>query len=449
MRTFFPYVFLLLSLTLALPLAAQDDPGDEEASSGFGFQTTIELGAKTFNEVVDNVDTQVTYNMIAFNPDISFGKVGIGLSLTLHYLTADGFEVREEDWVPEGDKSFLDLYLPIFRYVRYAWKGDPFYAKIGTIEDGTLGNGFLMRNYSNALLLPEQRIVGLALDIDGSLFNFPYVGLETFTGNLAAFDVFGTRLFVRPLAGTSIPVVKNLQFGTTFAGDFKPEYIEEFSGTTDPDTVTMFGLDFQQPLLTGDALTLVLFGDVGFQSGGNSAGGMVGFGGRLIGFIDYGLNALFLGDNFLPFYFDATYDLYREVKYSIYSGEESIDGYTGWMGTLGFSFLENMLVFSTTLDGSFSPDDSTPDKAAMTYPHIRGTLTVAEGVLPGFFFDAYYDKRYLTSFDDLVDPENANIGANINYKTGPAVITLGYNLRYVPEDGSWETTSRLTSSISF
>ncbi len=450
MRKVLPCLLLIVSMLLVFPLAAQDSEAEED-SAGFGFRTTVELGAKTFNEMVDGEMTQVTYNMIGFNPDISFGKVGIGLAVTLHYQSADGFVIREEDWVPDGDKSFLDLYLPIFRYIRYAEKGEPFYAKIGTIEDGTLGNGFLMRNYSNALFLPEQRIVGLALDVDGALFDFPYVGLETFTGNLAAFDVFGTRIFVRPLAATSIPLLKDLQLGTTFAADFKPEYNYDFVVITDPGAVTMAGLDFKQPLLSGNALSLALFGDVGFQSGGDStnAGGMVGFGGQLIQFINYGFSLLFLGDNFLPFYFDAGYDLYREAKYSIYSGEQAIDGYSGWMANIGFSFLENSLVFSTTVDGSFSPDSSSDDKAAMTYPHLRGTLTVAEGILPGFFFDAYYDKRYLASFEDFADPENANIGANINYKTGPAVITLGYNLRYVPEDGSWETTSRLTSAISF
>lgn len=450
MQTRIPLLVLMISILLTLPLAAQEEEKKEE-DSGFGFTASIELGAKTFNETVDGVDTQVTYNMLSFTPDISFGKVGIGLDLTLHYQTTDGFEVREEDWVPDSENSFLDLYLPIFRYIRYGEKGDPLYAKIGSIEDGTLGNGFLMRNYSNTHFLPEKRIVGLAADLDGKLFHFPYVGVETFTGNLAAFDVFGTRIYARPLAGTELPLIKHLQFGTTLAADFDPEANYDFSSIADPDGVSLLGFDFQQPLLTKEALSLVFFGDLGVQTGGNEAniGSMIGFGGQLIGFINYGINALFLGDNFLPFYFDATYDLYREAKYAVYSGEAQVKGYNGWMGMLGFSFLENAIVFQTTVDGSFSPDNSTPEAGAMTYPHLRGTFTVAEGILPGFFFDAFYDKRYITDFEDFTDPSNATIGANINYKTGPAVITLGYNLRYVPEDDSWETTSRLSSSISF
>jgi hypothetical protein len=432
------YLFTMFSIILMIPFSALW--AEENDSSGFGFTTTIGLGAKTFNETVDGEITPVTYSMIRFAPDISFGKVGIGLDFTLHYK--DGFEIREEDWVPEGDRSFLDLYLPIFRYIRYGEKGDPLYGKIGSIDDGTLGNGFLMRNYSNTLFLPERRIIGLALDMDGSLFNFPYLGFETFTGNLARFDVFGFRVFARPAAATEIPIVRNLQIGSTYVADFE---------TLDSDTVSMFGVDFIQPLLGGEALSLAFFGDLAFQTGGDAtnAGGMLGFGGRLIGFINYGANLLMLGDNFLPFYFDATYDLYREAKYAVYSGQANVDGYVGWLASLGFTFLENALVFSTSVDGSFSPDGSSPETKAMTYPHLRSTLVVAEDLLPGFFFDAFYDKRAISGFDDFADPKNATIGANINYKTGPAVITLGYNLRYVPEDGSWETSSRLTSAITF
>lgn len=448
------YSVLALLVLFSLPIAAQDAEGGD--SGGFGFTTTIGLGAATFNEVDG---TQVTYNMLNFAPDISFGNFGIGLDIKLHYQTAGSFTIREEDWVPSGDKTILDLYLPIFRYIRWAQKGDPLYVKVGSIEDGTLGNGFIMRNYSNTLFLPETRIVGLAFDIDGSLFNFPYVGIETFTGNLARFDVFGTRIYVRPLSGTSLPIVKDLQIGTSFAADFfpdtvaaylvdTPEVVVPFETLPNPEAVSMLGFDFMQPLLSADAATLALFGDLGIQTGGGNAnsGGMVGFGGQLIKFINYGLNVLFLGDDFLPFYFDATYDLYREAKYRVFSGEANVPGYTGWMASLGFSFLENSLVFNASIDGSFTPDELAP---VMTYPHLRGTLTVAEGLLPGFFFDAFYDKRYITGFGDLIDPTNATIGANINYKTGPAVITLGYNLRYRPEDESWETTSNLSSSISF
>ena len=89
----------------------------------------------------------------------------------------------------------------------------------------------------------------------------------------------------------------------------------------------------------------------------------------------------------------------------------------------------------------------------MQYPRVNATLTVGEGLLPGIYFDASYDKRYITSWDDFGDPENTVIGAGINYKTGNAVISLSYDLRYDPDplpgEDPWVTTANLTTSVAF
>jgi hypothetical protein len=399
-------IFLFLIITmLVLPAFSE-----EGANSGFNFEMDIEIGAESINEEI----TEVSYQMVSINPDFSFGKIGIGLDLTFHYRFDDGngnFDFREEDWTTNSKRTLLDVYLPIFRYIRYGHKGDSLYGKIGSIEDGTLGNGFIMGNYSNTNFLPELRMTGLALDIDGSLFNFPYVGIETFAGNLAKMDVIGTRLYVRPLTSLGIPIIEDLQIGSTAAFDREPDSLFDFTltGVTNPKTVSIYGVDFKQPIIANNAISLALFGDLAFQagSGTTNAGGLLGVGGQLISFINYGLNALILGDNFVPFYFDSAYDLYREVKYDIYVGNAGISGYYGWLANLGFTFLDGM-----------------------------------------FVFNASYDKRNISDWKDLISQTDAVIGANINYKTGPAVITLGYDLRYVPEDGSWNTTSKLSTSIS-
>ncbi len=435
---------------MAVPVFSQ-----EKENSGFDFGMVMELGAETF---IEN-DKSVAYQMLSINPEFSLGKFGMGLALTFHYRFDDGdgnFDFREEDWTPEGDTTYLDIYLPIFRYVRYGHKGDDIYAKLGFIDDGTLGNGFIMGNYSNTNFLPELRMVGLAFDLDGNLFNFPYIGFETFAGNLAKMDVFGTRIFARPLTDLNIPIIKDLQIGTTAAFDREPDALYGFisTGVTNPETVSIYGVDFKQPVISNSVVSLAVFGDIAFQpSTGDktetSTGGLLGFGGQFVSFINYGLNALFLGDNFMPFYFDSVYDLYRETKYSVYSGVTQIDSYAGWLASLGFTFLDNMFVFNTSVDGSFKRD---PDQKT-TFPHLRSVLVIGEGLLPGIFFDASYDKRYIEDWADLVDPEDAVIGVNINYKTGPAVITLGYDLRYVPDalpgESEWETTAKLSTAISF
>ncbi|MFO7731568.1 MAG: hypothetical protein R6V86_12485 [Spirochaetia bacterium] len=448
---------LLLFFLVISPIAAQETSEEQTTDEQVkpivpetGFNMIIDIGAETFNEDGE----QVTYQRLGLNPEFTFGKVGVGLGVTLHYRFVDDqgdstLNIREEDWIPDGDNNFLDIYLPLFRYIRYGQKGDPLYGKIGSIQDATLGTGFIMANYSNALYLPEKRIVGLALDVDGQLVGFPYLGIESFVGNLAQFDVLGSRIYARPLIATELPIIKNLQLGVTAAADTQPDANYDFvegAQTIDPDTVSVFSFDFIQPLLSKQAFSLALYSDAAFQPGGDelNKGLLVGVGGEALSFLSYGFNTLFLGENFVPFYFDGTYDLYRQTKYSIYSGDTTVQAYNGWQALLGFNLLSNSIVFQSSLGAAFNPDTGSPS----TLPHLRSTLKVGEGLFPGIFFDVTYDKKNISNIDELFSREDAVILANLNYKTGPAVITMGYTLRYVPETGSWETTAKLSSSIT-
>ncbi|MEW5815436.1 MAG: hypothetical protein AB1798_08605, partial [Spirochaetota bacterium] len=267
---FFLFSALLLYSPAHLRAQSQTTAGDTsqaenqapgQKAGGVDFGLILGLGAQTF---YDN-DERITYQSLSLNPDLAIGKFGIGIDVTLHFTftggdTKDKFKIRSKDWIPDEETSFLELYLPKFRYIRYGFKGEPLYIKLGVIEDGTLGNGFIMGNYSNALFLPEKRIFGLSFDLDGKLFKFPYLGIETFVGNLAAFDVIGARLFGRPLIGLKVPIIKNLEIGGTIAADRDP-----FFHTVEKDenaSVVMGGADFKLPILTGKMISLSTFADI-------------------------------------------------------------------------------------------------------------------------------------------------------------------------------------------
>ncbi len=416
----------------------------QEGEGGFDFGLNIGIGAETFGGV--------TYQTLKMSPDIAIGKFGIGLELTLHYLFAPDFEVRQEDWVPIGDDNILDVYLPKFKYVRYGFKGDPLYAKFGSIEDGLLGNGFIMGGYDNTLFLPEKRIFGLSFDLDGALFNFPYVGIETFVGNLAQFDVMGFRTYIRPLASTEIPVIKGLQVGGTLALDRKPNL---YIGDDSIDPVVLYGADLTLPILTNPAISLTTFADIAFLQntvgpGNKGKGEMVGFGGRLARIIMYGAQIRMLGEDFIPTYFDYAYDLFRADKYDLVQ-LGGIDSYLGWLGSLGFAFFDDALIFNATLDGPFSQPGGGDPTNYLDWPHLSAVFIVGEGLIPNLTLEASWDKRSLGAqdgfFRDLISAEDAVIGARVNYSIGAAVLSLVYQLTYDPVSGGWETQSGIESAI--
>lgn len=471
----------LLTLIAALALvpgilAAQDaetgddateqtapEPAQTSAAGGNSFGMAVAFGVNTFEN--ENTGEIETYQLLAIRPELVLGPFGIGLDLAINYRftggNGDEFEVREEDWVPDSDTTFLELYLPKFRYIRYNEKGDPLFVRFGSFSDSTLGNGFIVNRYSNELYLPERRIFGANLDVDGQLFDFPFLGIETMVGNVAVWDVLAARLYTRPLAATGIPIVNSLQIGSTLAVDRDPFYhlkkdpaspysddYEDGPQLDAPDdTVSMWGVDMRLPLLSSEIISLATFADLVNQNG--NYGGMVGAGGRLVGFLLYGAQIRALEDNFIPSYFDTTYDVRRAERFFTYEEDIPLSGGVGWLGRLGFSMLGDGIIFDTTLSGPFDPG------ADSGYPELQTSLIVAEGIVPGFTglsLEGYYNKFDLRSWDDLVSAEDALIGARVNVRSGPAIITLRYDVVYDPfADGNdkWTVSSGLESSISF
>jgi len=437
-------VLAVLALWLPLAISAQETEG------GFDFGLTLGIGADTF--FIDDTIGNVTYQKLTVSPDIAFGKFGIGLELTLHYTFTDEAGVDpirvKGDWIPDPalDQNYLDVYLPKFKYIRYGFKGDPLYAKLGSIEDGTLGNGFIMNNYDNTLFLPETRIFGLAFDLDGALFNFPYLGLETFVGNVARFDVIGARLYARPLAGTEISLLKDLQVGATFAMDTDPGLHDP--GHPDYDSVYLYGADLRQPILNSRAISLAVFSDVAVLGNQNSVGGMVGFGGRIAGIILYGAQIRILGENFVPVYFDSTYDLFRADKYAVASGATPVAAYTGWLASLGFSLFGDLLMFNASLDGPFQQSGT---GNYLDWPHFYAQFLLGKGLVPNVSLELSYDKRNLAAdegfFKDLFSFAESVIQGRLNYSIGAAVLSLVYDIRWDPVKGEWVTHSGIETAI--
>lgn len=433
-------VILVLCILAVGPAFSQATP----PADSFGFKMALGIGIQNFSGPVE----PGTFSSIGLAPDISFGKFGIGLDLTINYNTNNGsLYIRRADWVVDSFQNFLEVYLPKIAYIRWGVKGDPLFLELGSFRDATLGDGFIMGSYNNMLFMPEQRHFGLQADLDGSLFDAPFFGFESVIGNLAQMDVLGGRLYVRPLVSTELPVLNKLEVGFTAAVDTNP-----FFGTLsvgNPSPIAAFGGDIRVPIVnTQNVFSLVAFTDVAtIQT--KRWGGMIGVGGRIISIFTYGLQFRVLGEDFIPDYFGPTYDLLRDRQYIIVHTGGFSPAMLGWLASVGTSFLQDKFVFTITLDGPFAPSSSAD--RLLRYPHLRGIVSLAEGVVPGISFDFSYDKKALATLPYLVSAEDAAIQAQLNFRTGPAVISFLYKIVYdptQPRDHPWHVTSGLQSSIA-
>jgi hypothetical protein len=420
-------------------------------SPSLGFKLGIGISVQTFNDT----NPPTTWESLSILPDFSYGKLGIGLALAINYNFSGGsgnsFAVRQADWWPTNGpvtfQSVLAIYLPKIAYVRWGEKGDPLFLKMGSFNDATLGDGFIMGDYSNALFLPTERHFGLQADVDGTLFNVPYVGLESVFGNLAQWDVIGGRVYGRPFVGTAIPILNNLQVGATAAVDTTPYYNTVSTGS--PSALGAFGADVMVPLVyTKDVFSLIAFTDFATIQA-RTWGSMVGVGGRIISIFTYGAQLRLLGHGFIPAYFGPSYDVMRDQQYQVtYEGGSGTT--FGGLISLGTSLLGDRLIFKVTFDTPFITTETNP---LLSNPHLNGVLSVTPGVIPGFFFDFTYDKKAISSLGDLASPQNAAIQATLSFQSGPAVISFVYIITYDERQRAvtgnpWTVSSGLQSSIA-
>lgn len=430
--------FLVLVALAAAPAYVQAADG-----GGFDFGMGLGIGVATFAE-------DGTWQSLSLTPDLALGKFGIGLNVKLNYRFTGGagneFEIRTADWVPTSFQGFLDIYLPKITYVRWDEKGAPLYVKLGSIDDGTLGNGFIMGGYANTLFVPDDRHFGLAFDLDGALFGFPYLGVETFAGDLAELDVLGARLFVRPLIWLGVPIIRDLQIGATYATDLKP-YLYDYPTDLTERSVAVYGVDTRLPILNLKMLSLAAFADAATIEG-ESYGGMVGFGGRILSFLTYGAQLRVLGAGFIPMYFDATYDLFRSAKYDIVQAGGGTGTTMAWYASLGTSLFDDLIVFNVGVDAPFAFG---PDPADITqWPHLRAVFILGDELIKGLSLEASYDKKLITTFASLIDPTEAAIQARLNYQIQVAIISFVYKLRYdaTATPDPWVVTSGIETSIA-
>ena len=127
------------------------------------------------------------YNQLALRPEINIAGIGIGLDLVV-YMDNEG-NVREDEWDLKNDP---DIIYDKILYIRFGEKTSSFWVKYGSIENMTLGQGGLMKGYSNMMEFPTVRRVGI-----NTGFNIGPVGGEIFLSNIKDFSRGGTIMGLR------------------------------------------------------------------------------------------------------------------------------------------------------------------------------------------------------------------------------------------------------------
>ncbi|MGC8595876.1 MAG: hypothetical protein ACP5MI_09765 [Candidatus Kryptoniota bacterium] len=403
-------------------------------------------GGMGISWITENGKT-VPYYTLTLMPDLSFGKFGVGLDLNLRINSQDG-TIRKVDWADGA-------YRKIIRYVRWGHKHDPLYVRLGALDMATLGHGFIMSYYSNSPGLDDRRI-GAEFDVDFNKFGF-----ETVYGDFQQAGLIGGRGYVRPLKFTTlagVPVIGGFEIGATYVTDQNPNsgvLIATYNRAAKTDSVikrtdkiSEFGFDAGLPLLRipfvdmdiyYDYATIINFGHgsaVGLKADFNSLGLVTA---------SVKVERQFLGDRFIPEYFDQFYELERYTPASSpfvskAAFLDSVKGSNGWYGQLIVALMQNFKII-----GFYRGLDNDSTGGLM---HLE---TRFPNVLPTFVFSAGYDRTKVKNFGDLFKlDEHSLLYAFLGYKPYPFMtIGMNYYWTFIPENGSYSVQKRVEPRIMF
>lgn len=438
------------------------------------------------------IDDQAYYN-ISFQPDISFGKLGVGLNLSLLY-NADTGHIRSEDWDSGYD------YARIIRYVRWGRKGDRFYTRVGALDAARIGHGFILGYYNNQINYDERKI-GLSLDADFGLFGF-----ESMTSNLGRLEVLGLRGYVRPLNRKGIPVLKNLAFGASYVTDVDPD------GSRDSkDGASISGIDTELPLIKNEMLNMTLFADHAFvldpvseaemvqslydiseifdpdlpyieslnqdgKGSGQTVGLLVDFN-ALLNLLNLtaGIERRWLGEGFVPNYFGPMYEVLRYANvddlldyYDAVGADNSVipaelinsnallgsqinkktlmplmsGKRQGWFAGLHMNFIGLVRVM-----GSFEMLDGVENSGQL---HFGAGLSQE---IPLISLEASYDKIGIEKFKDIRTLDNRSVArVGLGYKIKPYLLLYMdyiWTFQWDDEDGRYKPQERIQPRLAF
>jgi hypothetical protein len=477
----------------APPSPVQAATAQSAVESGFTRWLRESLGFEIGSVMIDGT----TYSEAVIEPNIKLGEAKLGFYLPVIY-TSNLFDSSGwyhpggiDEWsfgspqfnsgdYPDGWKYLaIDLALKI-KYFEYGTQfQDPFFVKIGNLEDLTLGHGLIMRNYANDTDFPSVRRLGFDMGLDAGVGGF-----ELVANDLTDPQIFGGRLFFRPIPDFKLAV------GASVIVDWDPASDDPTLEANDGGLKLISGgLDLDAPIAqtpgfgirafadgvvtmpyTANTITfysttvkpgfqyqLVYDSDTGQLKNWGAASGLLGN----FPFLDWRLEYRYFTGIFTNSMFDSTYDRMRDRYATEYLGSlmnpslySTMPTIMGIYGEGGFKLFNDKLVLNLGYFWPWSFDSNATQKEVLSSDEFHARLEIKKGLIPivGLAAAITYDRRGLandiadgnfkfvdadTSFGGEVDipvPKTPNLELAILFEMEPVLDGSGNFMYASPSD---------------
>ncbi len=460
------------------PAPEQPRPAEKKGKKEGGESKLLSLNAYIGTVTIgDRV-----YARWVFTPELSVGKLGVGLFLPAIFSPDVGLFGFDE-WENHDEWDFTDLedgihdLLIKFYYIRWGHPGDPLYMKVGGIDDFNLGHGFIVDNYTNIPYFPEDLATGMQLNIDRNKW-----GLESMISDFSRLRLYGARVYARP-AGQKFP----LAFGISAVHDrpvpaeaVRPvgPFGETTANTDQLPHIFVFGADSELPVLNRDMFALKLYvdaarigyfykelppalqatdyvkeGEIEFLKGLGTAAGVTG---RITKIFLYRFEYRYIFDYYEPGLINSLWEN-RRLSYQ----QDLLDlifaqNDPGYVNTTsaGFYLSGGVNLFQKLELGiGYENYEKSTGIGSETVQKGSAYVNVKRGLIPKVFGSLSYDRNAQLEnvFNDLFD-ENTVLKADVYYEIAPGFAFSGIlkrTFRYDDETGKNEPVDSVGISTVF
>jgi len=126
-------------------------------------ETQEEVGGRSVLFGTTTIDGR-QWERLSFRPEIPLGKAAVALDIEL-FLDQQG-AISSKGWEFGNSTEIMNTIYRKIYYIRYGMPGQPIYAKVGALDDVTLGYGFLMSHYRNTLSYPGIKNLGAQIELN-------------------------------------------------------------------------------------------------------------------------------------------------------------------------------------------------------------------------------------------------------------------------------------------
>lgn len=484
LKVFLSLIFLSSS---SLSLFAEDLDATEttateetvEAESTTEMENTTSIEGDEFDmgqmmEKSNSIGAQFGYTNIGgesvvgfrLQPDLQIGKLGIGLDIPIQY------SITNKNFRTEEFKDGVGL-LRLIRFLSWGTKKqDDYYVKVGDLTGSFLGYGMLINNYSNSISV-DKRKIGVDLDFCfGKMWGIEVLYSDV---DVRSLNLLGIRPYIRPLGRTGIPILKTFDIGVQYVTDrdktgsmLSTDLTSNHNNFIGTGGVNAEALDMGVTLLNMPMVRIQAFGSAArleknkssvlndslqylsthgatpeyiadvenYRKDGTGYGISAGldlkfkFLGNVLR-LDARAERLWYTDNFIPHFFDVSYEMNKDARIMEAVTAKAQKGY---YAELGLMVLSKIMVSG----GLLMPDDMGPNNPALLRLILDGSKISKSIVLEG-----QYVKGGLTSFNDVISlDERSLVSVRAAYKI-MSIFCVGvdYNWTWMNVGGKFKPSS--------